>query len=884
MKDEEEIQLNQTFNLFKDSSSESEDKVKFLFSDNTSKDFNKEVIDLINPFLLEKISKNDNYYCIRAPFGVTKEELSQFLFLYVNNKNNLQNPLVGNNIEKLYSLLKLMEFFNNEEFNINLITSFILPELNKNLAIELIIFSYDKLCYYSENGKQANNVYFELFYQSLEELSKNETMIINNFEKLKILRKEITEELFQKTFRNLIYNNYKFKNENENMSSLNKENACDYFDLNEVKSSKHFETKNENNNVITLNNFKKLIYFLMEINGIKDIFGLLTKEYMTLLSSESLEELKNMPNPSFKVKIPFKILENYYEEYPIEINITNYTLSIVIFYKNVDKSINIYFKLSSKQKSKKRNINGKDYDLLTAEDYSENKNGFCFEIFTFLTNVIVSKGLEKNKIATTNRLISLSNNKSMIPVMQIPHFDEEFQKLSNVKKSSHLNTEQNENMNTRNNTYNDNVSTVNENEIKSEDKFFSIIIQIKLCCTYSAICSYLLNDFYEYSNDPNISKISKELIILLFKNKNIKIKSTNDLIRSLLLWLDDDINIKEDISPIFHSINWDEVDEDLLFELLIKYSHVIFDGGILENKFLKIILNKIINKSNLEKVIKNIFKGIKRIDYLKLYMELKIKDKIINHYSNIIKNEFGFDDSCIINKTKNKSFIPNSTQKNAKECKLINNGTQTDSLIEDLYDDKRILKKKFKHLKNKSLRKENEKNINNYLSKSAKTAPTSSKRYFNKSQTTNYNIIKNNLIKINIENKLTIKNKNIYNSQNNKTVSKMNTISSTDKNKNNINITTKKNSKIKEVVLYPTNFKTIKKYSEIKIKPSTYNKNTKGSNVIKNNKSFSFREKNLGHNNKKKYKEKTCIKKNKRCYSENKSLSKGIIQKIYIFK
>lgn len=142
MRNEEEIQLDQAINLFKNSTTDTEDKVKFLFSDNTSKDFNKEIIDLINPSLLENVTKTDNYYCLRAPFGIKKEELSQFLFIYINNKNNLQKPLIGNNIEKLFSLLKLMEFFNNDEFNVNLITFYILPELNKNLAIELIIFSY----------------------------------------------------------------------------------------------------------------------------------------------------------------------------------------------------------------------------------------------------------------------------------------------------------------------------------------------------------------------------------------------------------------------------------------------------------------------------------------------------------------------------------------------------------------------------------------------------------------------------------------------------------------------------------------------------------------------------------------------------------------------
>ena len=78
-----------------------------------------------------------------------------------------------------------MDFFNNEKLNIQFITNIIIPELNSNIAIDLIIYSYDKLCYFSERGKEADNAYFELFYQALEVLSKNEMLIIKNIDKLK---------------------------------------------------------------------------------------------------------------------------------------------------------------------------------------------------------------------------------------------------------------------------------------------------------------------------------------------------------------------------------------------------------------------------------------------------------------------------------------------------------------------------------------------------------------------------------------------------------------------------------------------------------------------------------------------------------------------------
>ena len=64
--------------------------------------------------------------------------------------------------------------------------------------------------------------------------------------------------------------------------------------------------------------------------------------------------------------------------------------------------------------------------------------------------------------------------------------------------------------------------------------------------------------------------ISKQLFILLIKNQKLNKKSENNLMKSILLWLDDEINIKEDISEIFYIIKWEKIDDDLIFELLIK--------------------------------------------------------------------------------------------------------------------------------------------------------------------------------------------------------------------------------------------------------------------------------------------------------------------------
>ena len=540
-----------------------------------------------------------------------------------------------------------MDFFNNEKLNIQFIINIIIPELNSNIAIDLIIYSYDKLCYFSERGKEADNAYFELFYQALEELSKNEMLIIKNIDKLKSLDGKIIEELIQKTFRNLIFGKYLIENNNESTINNSKNehihsdiNQMNYFEENEVGSkdinkkkkieeAKNNITTNDNTKIINIKNLKNLIGFLMKINNLDNIFSLLTKEYMSLLSSESISELQNMPNPSFQVKIPVAIYENYYEEFPLDININNQLLYLVIFYKMGDKSINACIKLSNKKiekNSNQKNVNQK------------NNNRHTFDILTFLTNVSVEKN--KKILATQNNLTSLTNNKSMYSILKIPYFNSEIKVNDRINSKIHSNL------------YYDNDNTSTKIDYNEND-YFLITVQIKLCYIYSILSSYLLQDFINYVNDRNISKLSERLFILLIKNNKLNKKNENNLLKSILLWLDDEINIKEDISEIFYFIKWEEVDDDLIFELLIKYSHIILNDDSLENFFLDIYLNKFGQSKIIESTILKLFKAIKKIEYHKLFRQIKKTEKILENFRSLkLKNDFSVQEISSNNKKK----------------------------------------------------------------------------------------------------------------------------------------------------------------------------------------------------------------------------------------
>ena len=831
-----------------------EEKVKILFYDETSLEYNKDIITSMSITLLDDIPKCKEYYIIRAPYGITKNDFLEFMDIYSKRwQIKPGEKHIGNDCKKLFPILKLMEFFGNEYINVQVITYIILPEINSNIAIDLIIFSYDKLCYFSEKGREANDCYFELFYNSLEELSKDEMMIIRNIDKLISLDIKIIEELMQKTFRNLIFGKY-FIERNDNSSNNNNESALldvnqnSYFDENELQS-KDFNNRIKkedpminipNKKIITTNNLKHLISILIKKNNLDNIFSLLTKEYMSLLSSESISELQNMPNPSFQVKIPLSIYENYYEEFPLDININNQLITLVIFYKISDKSINACIKLASRNKEKNKILN---------KDDEKSKYKYSFDILTLLTNVTVTKGQEKKIIAIQNNLTSMSNNKSMYSILKIPHFNSEIINNSNTTTNSYLT-----NCNTNLITNNDNSSLRINNE--KQEEYIFIIFQIRLCYIYSVLSSYLLQDFDDYANDKNISKLSKQLFVLLIKNQKLNKKNENNLIKSILLWLDDEINIKEDISEVFYLIKWEEIEDDLIFELLIKYSHIILNDENLENFFLEIYLNKFCQNKNLmvgntvekavEKVVLKLFKAMKKIEYHKLFGQVKKDEKIIENYRTFkIKSDINLRQSS-------KKILKKNECEIKTEKKYCNEYTQTEpscgsrkgspSLGEKTsYSDKKKTDNFFNMVKAKNLVKnksisqtpstnnfssktkrvlKKDKIVNNEIPKSKQKSSKSTQKSLDKSN----NKIIDKIINKSKENHspfkpLSFKNKERNLMKNSKSIQDLSYKKERKDNINkkiyNISVVKKSDSRIKEMLIFPYNFSVLKKFKNI---------------------------------------------------------------------
>ena len=707
---------------FSRSLSYSKPTIKFIFESGDELLIDKNIFLSINPKLSNnknfKIKySNNNSIQIQIPKNIKKEDISFFydLIKYFKNENkNIIKEEEVIEVNKIMNIFNISDLFLAEEFNMKFIRDILLKINYLEISLDIVNYSHKKLCIYSEKNEEINNVYFDLFYQSLEIISKNEQIVFNNLDKIKILDKKIIDEIIEKTFKNLIYGNTILVEEDEEIDAIKEE----------------YENIENNLHIIKTDQLNKLIQFLMEINKSKNnFFDLITSEYAFLLSKNSILELKNLPHPSLQVDIHFSDYSFYCQEFPLDIILNRKKIILIVSYKTEDQSFNINIKLLNNRAMTQKNINSiLEIDKISEEKYIEDNS--CFKIFTFLTHVQITKGPEKITIATQNNLLSLSDSKTVYNILKISNFDNELRNFL----------------------------------IREPDKeYFSVIVQIKLCYKYSTLASYLLRQFNLYYNDKNINKISKQLLMLILENKFLKINKNNEMVTSILLWLEDEINIKEDISCIFDIIQWDMVDECLIFELIIKYAHVIVGNKKLEKMFINIFEKKYNNISTVANILKGLFNAGVKIEYNKLFIQMKKSqknNKIYKYFNSEYKFKhnhfFEYDNENDESSNSKDSFPINDVQdilneSNKKENTKIKNYTFNNS-INDFNEEKinkNIEAKKSNKKDNQNLidiKKENKDEINSkkIINEINKESETVMKKY-NKINNENKNIFLNKI-------------------------------------------------------------------------------------------------------------------------------------------
>ena len=607
-----------------------DEQFKFIFEDGTELSVSKNSIVEISPsFYFKNINNNENNE-VQMPKYIGNRDLDNFIKLFQKyisrlRQFNFDESFISIRIllegypTNISKLIQISEYFENNSFSIILIKDCILTEnkensenynynhtMNIDNVIILLYLSYNKLKELNNrektnllNKNNVNNIeeelestWLDLFIKALDMIGKNLNYYFENFSdndyaanKLWNFDKKIIDELYEKYAFSLISKNY--------IIIMN-----DEFELD----------SNSLVNYVDIKDLNKIINFLIKKRNQNDFFNLLSNEFMKIISEENINEINSLPNPTFILKINVNDINNYYEEYPISnsLNITDkLKLIIVVYYKKNEDTFNVALKLS--------------------KDKNDKNNNISFDIITFLSLTYIEE------LELGNRQInvkSLSYNKSMYEIYKITNFT----KIISASK-----------------------------EQSQKNEYLTLKLFLKPCYIYTLLTNYLFYNLENLYNNKNISKLSKNLLNIiiqkkqLIKNEDIssneenenKINKTDKIVNFVLNWLNDEINIGEDISEIIKSIKWENVSLSLIFEFLMKYSvHIVSDDiEYIFSKSLSRIFNKFDGNINSlsQEVIHSIILSSKKINYLSMFCENKKIKKfnlydVMNQKRNIINN------------------------------------------------------------------------------------------------------------------------------------------------------------------------------------------------------------------------------------------------------
>ena len=409
-----------------------------------------QIMNISTSFYYKNINKANNNI-IKIPDNMTYENFNEFLEIIKKNsqiydeQESQENKIVLNEKIDIADLIQISEFFENDTFSLILINEIERGnKINKKNSYLLLILSYNKLNDLN-NSNNYNNEYMleeswlNLFMKSLDIVGKN-LMSFYSEKKLDIFDKKIIDELMEIYSKNLIGNDFLIdyqvmKEENKKINpilnnddltnnNINNENAegnnihiINTINKEENEHIIHNDCKSNqiniyNEKIIQLNKLKNIVDYLINRRAQNDFFCLLSNEFMKISSEENINEINNLPNPTFLLKLDINDVNNYYEEFPIDNQINNdeqKKIVFIIYYKKTEDSFNVGLKLTKYEKSSIKNNNS---------NITTNNNSLSsFDILTFLSSV----SIEELDIKQIN-IKSISNNKSMHEILKINNF------------------------------------------------------------------------------------------------------------------------------------------------------------------------------------------------------------------------------------------------------------------------------------------------------------------------------------------------------------------------------------------------------------------------------------------------------------------------------
>ena len=653
-------------------------------------------------------------YTVTLPSFITEKSFNDYILITSTTLTEYEetNPFTSGN--DLLSLLLTSEYFHNNSISIQLMTSIVnnnytlLKDYN-DVLLPLLSISYKKLMHCSSINAQCDNVWFELFYICLEKVGCNVNIMVKSFKSVieKNFNVDVVEEIITKTFEWLTlgnfwliqgdttYNKGKGEASNHNNNNIELQNSggsnvqsvsgCSIECENEAtpnhinqqtsnnvsvnassnnnnnthvnhnatsQDNSNQNKSNNNNNCISLQTIETLIVYLQSFRNVSSFYELLNAEYKNI-NQTIKENVTLTPSPTFQLRIPSHI-DNYYEEYTLDLKLNNKQLSFVLLYKEIDDTFYINIKLNE------------DTINVAKTPLSPEKKNFA-QIFTFYSFVQLTHHIQEN-------IDYISNDKNIYNIF----------KLSNFKEI-----------------------------IKKEQHAFIVKINFKLCFIHSVLCSFLLKQFKSMSRDPNIKLLPKNLFLLIIRNYKLDVNDNNDndILISLINWLHDTLNIKDDINDVISIVNWEKVSTAVLFEFVIKYINVIISEQ--KKQYINELITNSIKTKTPSEILNLLFQVGHNVSYHSLMSRL-FKKNIFDYMNSIdhIKTNNNADIKPTTNNSTNNNT--NSTNNNTNNNST-NNSNQTKPSTQQTHsnnnDNHLDIKRNYSIENKKSVKSNNSKSI-----------------------------------------------------------------------------------------------------------------------------------------------------------------------------
>ena len=123
-------------------------------------------------------------------------------------------------------------------------------------------------------------------------------------------------------------------------------------------------------------------------------------------------------------------------------------------------------------------------------------------------------------------------------------------------------------------------------KIESFSKFFkkfdkveyNLHLYFSLSWNFSALLTHICKNFLDFYTLESLQKLSKNVLSIILKNENLKIKSEDDILEACTIWVKNKEN-----ADIFKSIRWSNISLDGMIDFLLNESKLLANNQEVQN-------------------------------------------------------------------------------------------------------------------------------------------------------------------------------------------------------------------------------------------------------------------------------------------------------------